>query len=113
MNAGPQGVFRALADPTRRQILLHLARENLAIADIADRFDITRTAINKHLAILEEGGLIKSEVSGRERRNSLRPEPLKSAFEWLGYFENFWDAKLTDLQREIAKDMKDQKETEK
>ncbi|MBO6891321.1 MAG: winged helix-turn-helix transcriptional regulator [Roseibium sp.] len=110
MNSGPQGVFRALADPTRRQILVHLSKESLAIADIAERFDITRTAINKHLAILEEGGLIRSETSGRERRNSLSPEPLRSAFEWLGYFENFWDAKLTDLQREIAKDMKDRKE---
>jgi DNA-binding transcriptional ArsR family regulator len=112
MNSGPQGVFRALADPTRRQILLHLAKENMAIADIADRFDITRTAINKHLTILEEGGLIKSEVSGRERRNSLTPEPLKSAFEWLGYFESFWDVKLSDLQREITKDMKEKKETD-
>lgn len=113
MNAGPQAVFRALADPTRRQILLHLASESLAISDIAARFDITRTAINKHLAILEEGGLIKSEVSGRERRNSLTPEPMKSAFEWLGHFERYWDVKLADLQREIEKEMAESKETGK
>lgn len=113
MNAGPQQVFRALADPTRRQILLYLARENLAIADIAERFDITRTAINKHLAILEEGGLIKREVSGRERRNSLTPEPLKSAFEWLGFFESYWGTKLSDLQREIDKEMDKAKESDR
>lgn len=113
MNTGPQEVFRALADPTRRQILMHLAQENLAISDIAARFDITRTAINKHLAILEEGGLIKSEVSGRERRNRLTPEPMKSAFEWLGHFERYWDVKLTDLQREIEKEMAGKRETEK
>lgn len=111
MNSGPQAVFRALSDQTRRQILLHLSEENLAIAEIASRFDISRTAINKHLTILEEGGLIKTRVHGRERRNELNPEPLKSAFEWLGYFDRFWDAKLSKLQREIAKDMKDQKET--
>jgi len=113
MNTGPQAVFRALSDPTRREILMHLARENLAISDIAARFDITRTAINKHLAILEQGGLIKSEVSGRERRNSLTPEPMKSAFEWIGHFEQFWDAKLSDLQHEIDKEMKQRKETGK
>ncbi|MBG6205533.1 DNA-binding transcriptional ArsR family regulator [Labrenzia sp. EL_126] len=110
MNTGPQEVFRALSDPTRRQILLFLAQEDLAISDIAERFDITRTAINKHLAILEEGGLINSEISGRERRKSLAPKSLKSAFEWLGYFEQFWDIKLADLQREISRDMKEKKE---
>ncbi|WP_029065035.1 metalloregulator ArsR/SmtB family transcription factor [Labrenzia sp. DG1229] len=113
MKTGPQEVFRALSDPTRRQILLFLAQEDLAISDIAERFDITRTAINKHLAILEEGGLINSEVSGRERRKSLAPNPLKSAFEWLGHFEQFWDIRLADLQREIARDMKEKKETGK
>ncbi|WP_298814087.1 metalloregulator ArsR/SmtB family transcription factor [uncultured Roseibium sp.] len=113
MNSGPQSVFRALSDPTRRQILIHLAQENLAISDIAARFDITRTAINKHLTILEEGGLIQTEVIGRERRNRLSPEPLRSAFEWLGFFEQFWDSKLADLQREIAKDMQNRKETGK
>ncbi|MCV0427507.1 MAG: metalloregulator ArsR/SmtB family transcription factor [Roseibium sp.] len=113
MNTGPQDVFRALADPTRRQILLYLSAESLAIADIAERFDITRTAINKHLTILEEGGLISREARGRERRNTLNPEPLRSAFEWLGYFEHFWDEKLTNLQREIAKDMSELKETDK
>lgn len=110
MNAGPQNVFRALADPTRRQILIYLSNESLAVADIADRFDITRTAINKHLAILEEGNLIKREVTGRERRSTLNPEPLRSAFEWLGYFESFWDARLSDLQREISKEMEKAKE---
>ena len=113
MNTGPQPVFRALSDPTRREILLHLSRQSLAISEISERFGITRTAINKHLAILEEGGLVRSETIGRERRKSLSPEPLKSAFEWLGIFEHFWDAKLADLQREIAKDMKQQEGTSK
>lgn len=113
MNTGPQAVFRALSDPTRRQILLFLTQEDMAIADIADRFDITRTAINKHLAILEEGGLVISRTSGRERRKSLAPKPLKSAFEWLGFFEQFWDVRLADLQREVEKAMQEKKETGK
>lgn len=113
MNTGPQAVFRALSDQTRRQILLQLTEEDLAIAEIADRFEISRTAINKHLKILEEGGLIRTRVSGRERRNELNPEPLRSAFEWLGFFDRFWDSKLSKLQREIDKDMKERKETKK
>ncbi|MEP2706051.1 MAG: metalloregulator ArsR/SmtB family transcription factor [Roseibium sp.] len=113
MNTGPQAVFRALSDPTRREILVHLSDENLPVAEIAERFDISRTAINKHLAILEEGGLIRSQVRGRERLSELTPAPMKSALEWLGYFEEFWDSKLSKLQREIAKDMKEKKETNK
>jgi len=113
MNTGPQNVFRALADPTRRAILMHLAQESLAITDIAARFDVTRTAINKHLAILEEGGLVRSEAHGRERRNTLVPEQLKSAVEWLGYFDRFWDGKLAGLQREIDQEMKTGREQEK
>lgn len=113
MNTGPQPVFRALSDPTRREILLHLSKESLAISEISERFGITRTAINKHLAILEEGGLVRSETIGRERRKSLSPEPLRPAFEWLGFFEHFWDTKLADLQREIANDMKQQEGTSK
>lgn len=111
MNTGPQAVFRALSDQTRRQILLHLAEEDLTIADIAGRFDISRTAINKHLKILEEGGLITARVRGRERRNVINTEPLKSAFEWLSYFDRFWDSKLSKLQREISKDLSGKEET--
>jgi DNA-binding transcriptional ArsR family regulator len=107
--AGPQPVFRALADPTRRQILLHLARENLSIGDIADRFEITRAAIKKHLVILEEGDLIASHPDGRERINSLKPAGLKSAFEWLGFFDRYWDDKLARLQTAVDKSEKVEK----
>ncbi len=101
MNLGPQPVFRALSDPTRRQILLHLADDDLSIGDIANRFDITRAAIKKHLVILEEGDLIASHPEGRERINSLKPAGLKSAFEWLGFFDRFWDSKLADLKSAV------------
>ena len=101
MNLGPQPVFRALSDPTRRQILLHLADDDLSIGDIANRFDITRAAIKKHLVILEEGDLIASHPEGRERINSLKPAGLKSAFEWLGFFDRFWDSKLADLRSAV------------
>ena len=64
-----QGAFRALADPTRRDILLQLAERDLTIGQVVDRYDMTRRAVKKHLIILEEGGLISVHTKGRERIN--------------------------------------------
>ncbi|MGI9401695.1 MAG: ArsR/SmtB family transcription factor [Rhizobiaceae bacterium] len=96
-----QGTFRALADPTRRQILVHLAQSEMTIGEVCDRFDITRGAVKKHLVILEEGNLISVHPKGRERVNRLEPMALKTAADWLEYFSHFWDAKLGDLKRAI------------
>ena len=104
MNTGPQTVFRALSDPTRRQILLLLREETLTLGQITNRFAITRAAVKKHLSILEEGQLIASHAQGRERLHELRPEALRSAVEWLGYFSTFWDVRLADLKNVVEAD---------
>ncbi len=96
-----QGAFRALADPTRREILKHLSRSDMTIAEVADLFDVTRGAIKKHLVILEQGQLISVEAKGRERLNRLRPHGLKAATDWLSYFDRFWDDKLAALGQVI------------
>lgn len=101
MNAAEQGAFRALADPTRREILRHLSTKDMTIAEVSDRFEVTRGAIKKHLVILEEGNLISTKARGRERVNSLRPEGLKAAKDWLRHFDRFWDEKLTGLASAI------------
>lgn len=93
-----QPTFRALADPTRRDILKLLADEELTIAQVADQFDITRGAVKKHLTILEEGQLIRVETRGRERINRLNADAIRPAFDWLGYFESFWDTRLAALK---------------
>ena len=93
-----QPTFRALADPTRRDILKLLADEELTIAQVADQFDITRGAVKKHLTILEEGQLIRVETHGRERINHLNADAIRPAFDWLGYFESFWDTRLAALK---------------
>jgi DNA-binding transcriptional ArsR family regulator len=98
---GLQPVFRALADPTRRRILRDLAREPASIADVASRFEISRPAVVKHLAILKEGGLIAVAPRGRERINVLQAEGLKSASEWLTFFDAFWDGKLAKLKHAV------------
>lgn len=96
-----QNTFRALADPTRRDILLKLSDRDMTIGEIADNYPVTRAAIKKHLTILEEGALISVQPSGRERINSLQPLTLKSANDWLNHFSQFWDQKLDALKSAI------------
>jgi len=103
MKIETQGAFRALADPTRRAILMHLSDTDMTIAEVSDRFEMTRGAIKKHLTILEEGRLISVHAKGRERINRLEPAALKSAAEWLNHFSRFWDTKLGTLADAIEK----------
>lgn len=102
-----QGVFRALADPTRREILMHLSTDEMTIAQVSDHFDITRGAVKKHLIILEEGALISVHTKGRERINRIEPLGLKSAADWLSYFNQFWDEKLSGLKSAIENNEKE------
>lgn len=102
-----QGAFRALADPTRRDILLLLSQEDMTIGEVVERFDITRAAVKKHLTILEEGALISVHASGRERINRLEPLGLKTATDWLNYFNQFWDERLQALQAAVEQEEKE------
>ena len=98
-----QPVFRALADPTRRAIIAMLAEKPRTIGEVASAFEVTRPAIAKHLKILEEGDVIRVAVNGRERINSLNPEALKRAADWLAVFDRFWDVRLAKLKAEVEK----------
>ncbi|TQV80916.1 ArsR/SmtB family transcription factor [Denitrobaculum tricleocarpae] len=116
LSSGPspgevQGAFRALADPTRRDILLLLSHQDMTIGEVVDRFDITRAAVKKHLTILEEGALISVHPSGRERINRLEPLGLKSVTDWLNHFNQFWDERLQALQ--IAVEQEEKKKAKK
>ena len=101
LGIGSQNAFRALADPSRRAILMHLSKQDMSIGEVANHFPMTRAAVKKHLGILEEGNLISVEVRGRERINRLEPSTLKSVSEWLQYFDQFWDQKLSALERAV------------
>lgn len=104
-----QGAFRALADPTRRDILLLLSHHDMTIGEVAERFDITRAAVKKHLNILQEGELISVHANGRERINRLEPSGLKTVSDWLNYFNQFWDERLQALQAAVEKEEKAKK----
>jgi len=106
MPSPAQHTFRALADPTRRDILKMLTRQDMTIAEVSDRFDITRAAVKKHLTVLSDGGLITVTPRGRERINSLNPVGFAPVLNWLEYFDSFWDDRLADLKSAIEKDTK-------
>lgn len=97
-------IFRAVADPTRRAILSLLSEGDLTVGDVAERFDMTRPAIAKHLKILSDGGLIDVEVRGRQRVNRLNAAPLRDVADWVSRFEAFWDGKLARLKEEVEKE---------
>jgi len=94
-------VFKALADPTRRSILLMLAEGDRTVGEVASRFDMTRPAVAKHLKVLGDGGLVTVEARGRERINRLNPEPLAQVARWVARFEVFWDERLAALKAEV------------
>lgn len=100
-----QNAFRALADPTRRDILRMLSAQDMTIAQVSDRFDMTRAAVKKHLTVLSDGGLITVEARGRERINTLNPAGLAPVLNWLEYFDRFWDDRLDALKTAIEKDL--------
>lgn len=105
MTSAEQLGFRALADPTRRDILQLLAKNDLTIAEVADNFQMTRAAVKKHLTILNEGDLITVRTKGRARLNSLNADGIKRIFDWFSFFDAFWDDRLDDLKSQIEKDL--------
>lgn len=100
------GPFKALSDPTRRQILLLLRDKDMTIAQVSENFDMTRAAVKKHLTVLSDGGLIDVRTQGRERINSLNPQGMVPVLDWLSYFDRFWDDRLSTLKTEIEKEQK-------
>lgn len=96
-----QNTFRALADPTRRHILISLKQKNMSIGEVAGQFDMTRAAVKKHLSILERGELISVQRKGRKRINQLEPKALRSVTDWLNHFNQYWDTHLNKLQQLI------------
>ena len=89
--------FGALADPTRRAILVRLARGEATVGELAAPFDISLPAVSRHLKVLERAALISNERTGKQRRCRLRREALVSAQEWLDFNRRFWNGSLDRL----------------
>ena len=90
-------VFQAIADPTRRDILGMVAHGPLNINAVSENFDVSRTAIYKHLKILVECGLVEIEQKGRERFCEAKLSRLKEVYDWVEHYRIFWNKKLDSL----------------
>jgi len=101
MTAAKHDVFQAIADPTRREVLRLLASKELPISEITSHFSISRTAVVKHLHILSEANLVSGKKVGREKIYQLHPEPLAELKQWLSYYEQFWNNKLSILKHVV------------
>src|SRR4030095_3419712 len=93
------GVFHALGDPTRRQMLRELSVGERTVGQLAQPFAISLAAASKHIKALEGAGLIQREVKGRTHVCRLDPGPLANADKWLRYYERFWTGRLDALEQ--------------
>jgi len=98
-------VFVAIAHPVRRQILEALAQESLTTSEIAQPFDVSRSAISQHLSLLVDTGLVTREKQGRTQVYQVKPDNLNEVYQWMQQFEGIWNAsldRLGDLLDELA-----------
>lgn len=90
-------IFQAIADPTRRAIIVLIALQTMTPNAIAEHFATTRQAVSKHLRILTECELIKQEHQGREIYYSLEIEKMKEIDKWLEQFKKIWENRFAQL----------------
>jgi len=101
----PGAVFFALSDPTRREVVRYLSEEGAAevtATELAARLPMTRQAVTKHLAALNEAGLVAAERHGREVRYRLTPKPMTEVVSWMAGVGAEWDERLDALRRHLT-----------
>jgi DNA-binding transcriptional ArsR family regulator len=99
-----QAIFRAIADPTRREILNLLREGPQAVGEIAGNFRASRPAISKHLSLLKSAGLVVARQRGTANICELNARPLSAVNDWLGDYQAFWKGTLRDLKKYIEED---------
>lgn len=95
-------VFQAIADPTRRAIILLIAAQAMTPNALAEHFDTTRQAVSKHLRILTECQLLKQEQIGREIYYQLNATKMKEIDKWLDQFRKIWETRFNQLDNVLA-----------
>ena len=90
-------LFRALADGTRRDILARSLTETPSVSVLAERYEMSFAAVQKHVAVLERAGLIQKRANGREQLVATNHARLKRASELLDYFESIWRQRVAQL----------------
>lgn len=101
--------FQAIGDPSRRKMLMLLAKNSLTINSLAGNFDMSRPAVSKHIKILYNTGFISIQDIGRERYCILKKEGFEELQEWIAYFDKFWVSKLKKLETLLNNKLSDTK----
>lgn len=98
-------IFKAIADPTRREIfqVLVAAGAALSIHQVSDQFDMSRQGVTKHIKVLEDAGIVKVHSEGRVKYCHADPQPLKEIQGWLDAYSKFWDGKIDSLGKHLDK----------
>jgi DNA-binding transcriptional ArsR family regulator len=96
-------VFQAIADPTRREIIGLLANNTMNLNAVAEKFDISRPAISKHIKILTECGLVLIKQEGRERQCTAQLEQLDEVSKWVEEYKKVWENRFDNLDKYLEK----------
>lgn len=102
--------FAALSDATRRGVLEQLGREDASITALADKFHMTLTGMKKHVAVLEQAGLVTTEKIGRVRTCRLGLRELGEEAAWIERHRQLWSARFDALD-EIVEELKEKEKT--
>ena len=101
-------VFSALADPTRRRILVMLLEDDMAVTDVAEPFEMSLAAVSKHLTILTKAGLIAQEKRGRVKWCKLEPDAMREASVWMQGFGQLEALDLDAFEAFLEKELDDE-----
>jgi DNA-binding transcriptional ArsR family regulator len=99
-------VFSALADQTRRSILDRLRAGALTVTELAEPYAMSLNAVSKHIKTLENAGLIRREITGREHSCRLETARFDEAIDWMSYYSEFWTERITALEKHILQKRK-------
>lgn len=97
-------IFRALADATRRDIVRRTLTREASISDLAHHYEMSFTAVQKHITVLEGAGLVSKERQGRERLVRGNPEVLRKAQALLDTYERIWQSRISRLDTLLCED---------
>ena len=105
IRTGFDASFAALSDATRRGVLEQLGRADASITDLAEKFQMTLTGMKKHVGVLEQAGLVRTEKVGRVRTCKLGPRRLQEEMAWIERYRQLWDSRFDELDK-IVEELK-------
>jgi DNA-binding transcriptional ArsR family regulator len=99
MRAGPDVLFKSLADPTRRALFERLSRDGeQTVRMLTDDSAVSQPAVSKHLGVLKRAGLVRSRHRGRQTHYTAQPRALAPLVDWMSYYSRFWHDRFDQLE---------------